>query len=476
MDSILNNEIIRIALLVIALITVFAYILYRSETKKSPMQCFLEFINYKGLLVLLSLVTLYFVSYLYDDSKELVDITILSTIIIAFLVNSLSSLITDYIKNKCEDELKLTTDYDSLVKKYAGSKSEFCEGFTIDKNSKDKTSKYIPVIVDYTWKNFNKILIVDKKEMYDLQKSPQTKTIEKYQEEIFLSHDTSNIYNQLCIRVEDWCVIKDHLVIETSRTTYHSSLITNRALDYNLKYGFTPREILQPGPFVPPLSESVLSNHIGFNAFIISKDGYILFIKRNNIVSIGKGSLGTSVSASVKIKYALDPNTGKVNFKWLRNSISLEIEDEIKITKNKQRTSDKKTSPLFVPKIDIEIIAAYRDILEGNKPQLLAFINVDCNHDAITDNFKKVIKAKHKENKRILLTKEDKEQEDGNTLIWVTKDDFLSFIVPGPSYTLKLRKPIRRSFQYLPSVGASIILTQQYIRECDNNDVKSNNE
>ena len=68
------------------------------------------------------------------------------------------------------------------------------------------------------------------------------------------------------------------------------------------------RDVYEYGPFLPKLRDEVLSNHLGFNGFVESKDGYIPFIKRNRAVSIGKSTYGNSIGASLKTKYALDEN------------------------------------------------------------------------------------------------------------------------------------------------------------------------
>lgn len=146
-------------------------------------------------------------------------------------------------------------------------------------------------------------------------------------DEIIAAHDTSSTYNRFMIRVDDWKVLPGVFSLKTSRTSYYNSLATNRAIDYKWKNGMSVRNLFEYGPFINSLSDSQLSNHLGYNGFVESSDGYIVFIKRSKAVSIGKGTYGDSVGASLKTEYALNDN--KVFCKeGLRKAIIAEIEKE----------------------------------------------------------------------------------------------------------------------------------------------------
>lgn len=56
------------------------------------------------------------------------------------------------------------------------------------------------------------------------------------------------------------------------------------------------------------MKESPFSNHLGFNGIVRTADNKIIFVKRSDKVSIGKGTLGNSIGASLKTEYALDNN------------------------------------------------------------------------------------------------------------------------------------------------------------------------
>lgn len=62
----------------------------------------------------------------------------------------------------------------------------------------------------------------------------------------------------------------------------------------------TNREFFQYGPFINPISDSKMSNHLGFNGFIITSDGKVPFLKRNKYVSIGKAHLWVECNGFIK--------------------------------------------------------------------------------------------------------------------------------------------------------------------------------
>ena len=130
--------------------------------------------------------------------------------------------------------------------------------------------------------------------------------IAKDSDNIFSVHKGSIIYNNINIRLDDININNNIIELLTSRTYYFDSLLTNRACDYVLSNGRSIREIYEPGPYLKQLKLSKMSNHIGFNGFIITKDNYVPLIHRGRTLSIEKGIVSTSVSASLKSKYAID--------------------------------------------------------------------------------------------------------------------------------------------------------------------------
>ena len=260
---------------------------------------------------------------------------------------------------------------------------------------------------------------------------------ERHFEELLNSFGKSVIYNNLNVRVNDWGFKDGKFVLHTGRTTYFNSMVTNRRMDTVLECGLTVREVLEPGPYVHTLRTSSLSNHLGFNGFVISKDGYICFVYRKGNMSIGSKTWGTSVGASMKTKYALE--NGVFTKAGLFNSIRKEIEDELAI-------SDER-----ICKVDI--IAAYRDFVEGGKPQLLFVAETSMTREEIQKAFDKKANAKIS---RTLSERESKEAEmltDGDELFWVTKKDILKCQVFANQVAFG-----SHILPVMPSVAASVLL------------------
>lgn len=142
------------------------------------------------------------------------------------------------------------------------------------------------------------------------------------------------LYNQINIRLSsvNYDAEKRSVTLHTSRTYYFDSMITNRACDYLLSNGKTIREIFEPGPYIRDLNRSKMSNHLGFNGFIMTNDGKIPFIMRSADLSIGKNTLADSIGASLKTKYAVGKDSGmRVTKQSIGYAMIREIEDELSL-------------------------------------------------------------------------------------------------------------------------------------------------
>ncbi len=175
------------------------------------------------------------------------------------------------------------------------------------------------------------------------------------------AHEFSTIYNSTTIRLDRLSVEGERVVLDTSRTTYFDSLLTNRSMDYVWTKGRSVREVYEPGPFLSPLDRSRMSNHLGFNGFVELNDGYIVFVVRRGNLSVGKNSLSTSVAASMKASFCLDADR-RLTVDGISSAIQKETWDELGIDLD---------SP--VPLAE-SIFAFYRDATEGGKPQFLFYV------------------------------------------------------------------------------------------------------
>lgn len=188
-----------------------------------------------------------------------------------------------------------------------------------------------------------------------------------FQADLLAAHRSSVTYNNLNIRLDGVRADADGagIGLVTSRTTYVSSLLTNRATDYVLPNGLSLREMYEPGPYLTELAHSLFSNHLGFNLFIVSADDKVVLVQRSMRVSIHKGMLGPSVAASLKAKYALD-GEGRFTIPGLVHGIAAEAKDELNFPDEAHGLED-------WLRVDgtMTLVAIYRDLIEAGRPQLV---------------------------------------------------------------------------------------------------------
>lgn len=389
------------------------------------------------------------------------------------------------VKNMEEDKEKLSQNYSGLAKKY-------CKDNLVVIKSKGTEITY-PIIWEGQGEvligNENNIIIEDSPE--DFYQLPSI--IENNFKEIFSIHDTSTIYNNIKIRVKKMRMEEGKLYLTTQRTTFYNSLVTNRAADYLITEGLSIREIFETGPKMTPLYRSKLSNHLGFNGFIESKDGYIVFVKRSKDVSIGKDTYGDSIGASIKTKYALDKD-GEFTYDGLKNAIYNEISDELNIDENEIDYIDDSDQSKGRK---IAIISIYRDCVECGKPQLLVYAKSTLSATDITkkftDNKREKLNKKKEETdgkKHKLSTKDKKELKmlkDGSKLIWISTKDLINGIEYeengiriGNSYSSKgfvaykkgkARKTYTMKLRMVPSASATIYMLKEYLKKEDCNKI-----
>ena len=386
------------------------------------------------------------------EVKNFFDLSFFSTILIeAMLVGIVSSL---HIKllNHTEDPQKLTKDYSKLVEIYS-SEDRF-----IWKRNTDGVD-IIPVILEQ-W-------IYDKKlEIRDLPHFRYTLPSEiiVFYQDLFNAHLTSKIFNNTNIRVNNWYFDNNEKIftIKTGRTTYFSSLVTNRAMDYPIRSGISVRELFECGPFVHPLNCSVLSNHLGFNGFVVSADNEVMFVLRKKNVSIGKRTYGNSIGASLKAEYALDKNYG-FNLDGLKKGIELEIVDELGISIESLTLPDPEHHVEALG--PIRLIAAYRDMLEGGKPQLLFYTRTTMSKEQINTAFKELPSYNRNTKKESDRISNKVEMEtDGDHLKWLTLDDLKRTTVKADRIICN-----DNTLRMLPSATACVAMFIRYLERDPNN-------
>lgn len=368
------------------------------------------------------------------------QITIATSISLTYFLALIVDLISKRIEQKIEDSLKLNFDFNELKEIYSGDKERFVTYLGKSAYGSEFHKESFPVTLEYFNNGNMDLNIVDEPD-----KHYQLPTfVESNFRELFKSHKHSNIFNALNIRLDRINTEDNKVNIYTSRTTYYNSLVTNRAMDKEIDKGLTIRSMYEFGNKINKLEVSKLSNHIGINGIIETKDKKFIFVNRFGNVSIGKNTLGCSVGASLKTKYVLNKD-GRFDLKGLEKGIVNEIKDEIFITK----TSGSKRNYDFA--ISENIVAIYRDLLEGGKPQFLFYIKCELSSSDIKQVFKNKKDSKSKEQKKLL--------RDGSDLLFLEPDRITLKI---DELIYEKQNGLKKRYKTLPSVNASIALVLQH--------------
>ena len=356
---------------------------------------------------------------------NLFDIKTFVAIIIAFICQSISIAIVNIIERHFEDAIKLTTDYQLLIKKYSRTKLL----------SFNQVSFPIEILQFRTQNESSFTLEFDSSHALNNYELP--KQIAAQSSYLMSAHKHSKIYNRLNIRLDDLVVEDGNTKLVYSQTYYFDSMVTNRAMDFKLENGKTVREIYEPGPFLKPLNKSKFSNHLGFNGFIELSDRNIIFVVRDKDLSIGKNTLACSIGASLKSEYALDDNL-QFTKAGLNRAIIKEVKDELNID---------------IPEaVDLtsSIFTFCRDVLEGGRPQFLFYYKLS---NLSSTEFLKQFNARN--------NKEEKYHKkiDGSKFIFLNTDELQQCkIIPD-----KIVLPNNDTYKMMPLASGSIALLLNHI-------------
>ena len=364
------------------------------------------------------------------DIGNIVDTGIILSFLAVAICSLLANILLKFIISKTEDAMKISDNYDELVKKYC------LEDMFKFKKYDNKIISFPEILLAYRKINetpFN--IVIDNSNKDNRYQLP--KQIADNSSTLFEAHSASIIYNNINIRIDDLEYSKDKNIIKLlySKTTYFDSLLTNRAMDYPFKRDRTVREVFEPGPLLSTLSESKLSNHIGFNGFIETADGFYIFVKRSKNLSIAKNMLSTSVSASLKTKYALIKDR-KLTLEGISNAIKKEILDELKI--------DVDIDAGINTDLSQSIFAFYRELAEGGKPQFLMHYKLKrMKKDEVKNNFIKSLNE-NSNDKRYLT-------EDGREFKFYTLNELKESKIGIELLTIQ-----GKDYQVVPTVSFSV--------------------
>lgn len=411
----------------------------RFKAIKSPL---FHTIMHVSIIVIIYLVLLILRKTEVIDSElanDIVDIGVISAILITLLSGTLASLFVWWYTKKHSEDIRINYENIGITKKYSLS--------NLYSYNNDNETVVFPIIVIAN--AFNKEFKYNDEynKFYELPKD-----IVKNSKDILSAYKGNVIYNAINVRLDDVVDDGNTISLYTSRTYYYSSLKTNRAPDYILDNGETIREMYEPGPYVRELKDSKMSNHLGFNGFIITKDGYIPLIMRSKELSIGKQSLGNSISASLKTKYAIDYSDNHTLKEYpLGESIINEIYDELNLESINLKISDIGINPRQLEK---QIICFYRDLVEIGKPQFLFYAKINQTKEQLEKSLANCSNSDDKKLKKVL--------KDGEKALFLKIDDLMNNI--DITYNSILDKNTNTKYTMMPSAAACIALFIDFLR------------
>lgn len=409
------------------------------------------------LVVILIILIVQFVSKKDVGWSGLIELKTFVSVVLVFVLNSFTNFIITLIQAKREDKLKLISDYNALLKMYVnttpivyknkptsnyklGRRRTRCS-HTESANNEDEYSIPLAGVVPFVQKN---VTISDSQTMYKLPPK-----VESNMADIYKAHGFSTTYNQMNIRCDK--IIQDNadnIEICFSRTTYLYSLVTNRAIDFK-KNGISVRDLYAYGPYLPSLEQSQLSNHIGYNGFVETNDGYIIFILRHKHVSIAKNTLQSSVGASLKTRYALDNNM-QVTKSGIVNAIRTEIEDELSL-KNIDDYEARKAD-IFKELTFNSILCFYRELMEGGKPQFMFYTKINVSKDELSNAYQKGVSKINRRKTNMVC------RIDGYKMLFVHKNNLKDIYITPDEMVIG-----RKAYKSVPSSTGTLALFIKYL-------------
>ena len=203
--------------------------------------------------------------------------------------------------------------------------------------------------------------------------------------ELIEAHAMSDTTRSVTVRLKEVVHPKGNnlAVIRTMRSTYLSHLLTNRALDYELKPEMTIRSLFENSDTLIPPQRSRMSNHFGINALVFLKDEkegnekWLLLPHRGPRATVAKNKVTASIATRLKMETQPGKYAGKLQPKYVQKDCIFDsIADAIQIPEKWVINNHNK--------INIQFLGLSRDIYEGGKPTLFYTVHLDMNLDGYT--------------------------------------------------------------------------------------------
>ncbi|MEI6222889.1 MAG: hypothetical protein WCP97_09080 [bacterium] len=284
---------------------------------------------------------------MHDIYSWFMNVVIQATIVFAVFE------VRDHFRKQSEDSYKITNSLHDLQRRY--SEIEFL-------SHKDKVIPHQVLLLNTQKK---KLEVDFEEKLFELDAFFKMQFFE-----IMKAHRKALVFNSYAVRLKHYDDLKSKVVLRCEKSTYFNHLVTNLALDFGFhRSGFSIREIFEPGPKLTPFEQSKLSNNLGLNMLIKSSDGYFLFQRKRQDVSISKGKITMSVGGAVLYEDCI--RDGKFSF---YHAVDHECEEELFHRPAKQ--------PVF--------LGFGREVDWGGKPQFYFYTQMKQSFAVLHEAFQRV--------------------------------------------------------------------------------------
>lgn len=382
----------------------------------------------KLILLLLCMVGIFALAVTFDEGgttgDKLLEFVTSGDVLSIFLVAAVSLIVASVVikvKPYLEESLKIEDDHHKIVCKYnKHSRADVSPcGNLYDKNGSfmyltnvrrsrrapknpenDRYSSayaerqrdidsymsgklYLPSVSVFTNIDGAEVVIDDRTDKYELPKFIGENALL-----LMGAHETSDYNNGITIRLRDIDYENGVLTLKTERTQYFDMLITNRCMDYKMNGDVSVRGVYEFGSTVSALADSKLSNQIGINGLIITKDGYLLVEKRGNKKSVWKNKFAQPISLAMKKSDVILDANGLIGSDE-KSADACFAKIVLGTVKKNFGITEKEVAGFDVDK---NLLGVARDLLEGGKPNLYFYVTVDM----CADDFAKFLQDKAK--------------------------------------------------------------------------------
>ncbi len=318
-----------------------------------------------------------------DSIFDLIEFNVVISVGITTVVAVFVNWISNYLNKYLEEGLKLTESYESLMKRY--KKDDLMKGKIRINEKGHIVEKEIkcPVVV-----------ISDNPKSLEMKVNPihfkLDPVIVNNANKLISAHENSKISNKDILRLDHYSIDHEgHLTLEISMTNFYNTLLTNRAMDFELTKKMTVREMFEYGPHLNTFKQSKMANGIGVSSILLTKDGYYVMLQRGMKNPTGKHQISICNST---LNFYFSGNNAIIK----KIDKSFILDDPLKEDLLYESILNGLRVKLHYPtkgeyglrKEDYQMVGMVRNLKEGGKPELFFVVRSKYTKQGLIDRMK----------------------------------------------------------------------------------------